>query len=139
MRLDKLCLNFCVPTSEFKRLFDISDRTYQRWNKNPPEHVFELFRKAMDGNPFIPDCWAGWRFEENYLVDPDGNSYELNEVRAIFWNRQLIKELTGTKDTVRSMKQHLDKKTKAISAPTLSVSLQSGGEEIRHWELNVSA
>lgn len=138
-RLDNLCLNFGVPSSELKRLFDISERTYQRWNKNPPDHVFELFRRAMDGFNHTPECWKGWSFRENYIIDPAGNKFEQNEVSSIFWNRQLINELTGTSGTIRSMKQHLDKQRKSFKAPVLSVSLSSGGEEIRHWELNVGA
>ena len=139
MRLDNLCLTFGVPNSEFKRLFDISDRTYQRWNKNPPKYVFELFRRAMSDFNHVPECWEGWCFRDNYLIDPEGNKFDKKEISNIFWNRQLINELTGTKGTIRSMKQHLDKQRKAVKSPTLSVSLNSGGEEIRHWNLNVGA
>jgi len=75
---------------------------------------------------------------ENWLVDPNkgvlfddsGNSYDLNEIRSIFYTRQLISTLTGHEkcNPVISLKQHLETKIRAAQVPEVTVKWGDGTE-----------
>ena len=135
--IDTLLRQFSVPRAEFMKMFNISERTYQRWNKNPPEWVVNLFKMAITRNPLTPEIWKGWQFDGDLIIDPDGNSYHVNEVRAIFWNRQLIETLTGNRpSSILSMKAHLEKRIKATQA-TLNISLANDSQVIKEWKIQV--
>jgi len=135
--LDNLLIQFSVPRAEFMRMFDISERTYQRWNKKPPTWVVNLFRMAIAKNPLTPEIWDGWMFDNDLIIDPDGNSYHIDEIRAIFWNRQLISTLTGTRPSnIASLKTHLDRRIKATQS-TLNISLCNEAQVIKEWKIQV--
>lgn len=51
--------------------------------------------------------WDGWIVDEDFLLDPSGNHYHRNEIRAIFFTRQLTQELRGSTLKVRSLKMEL--------------------------------
>lgn len=132
MIIDQLLMQTGSNKAYFIELFGITERTYQRWNKQPPAHVHRLFSQAMR-HPDRPEQWQHWHFDRDFLLDPDGNHYRQNEIKAIFWNRQLIDELTGRPSHVLSMKQHLDKKIKATQSPRIEISLFSGNQAIKQW------
>lgn len=77
---------------------------------------------------------------ENWLIDPDigvlfddsGNSYDLNEIRSIFFTRQLVSTLTGQEkcNPVVSLKQHLETKIRATQIPEVTVKWGDGTELI---------
>ena len=136
MPLDNLILQHQTNKAFFMELFNISERTYQRWNLRPPAHVSRLFTLAMRSQPDRPDHWQHWRFDRDFLVDPDNNYYHIKEVTNIFWNRQLINELTGTRTHIISLKQQLEKQLKA-QRPRVNISLTNDHETIKTFELQL--
>ena len=36
----------------------------------------------------ISDQWAGWRLADGYLIDPQGNRFAADDLRAVHWIRQ---------------------------------------------------
>lgn len=74
--------------------------------------------------------WKGWRFDGKYIVDPWGNKYHQNEVREIFFTRQLIRELTGSTLQVRSLKEELKRKIEAIQPPKIIIEYPDGSQKV---------
>lgn len=60
--------------------------------------------------------WGGWVVDGDFLLDPGGNHYHRDEIRAIFFTRQLTQELRGSTLKVRSLKQELERKIVATQA-----------------------
>lgn len=73
--------------------------------------------------------WGGWVIEEDFLVDPTGNYYHRDEIRAIFFTNQLTRELRGSDLKVRSLKMELEKKLELLEPPV--VIIQWPSHEIR--------
>lgn len=63
--------------------------------------------------------WSGWIVDGDFLIDPAGNHYHRDEIRAIFFNRQLTRELRGSTLKVRSLKQELERKISETQAPVI--------------------
>lgn len=136
MLLSDLLTQYCIDKPEFLRLFNISERTYQRWNKQPPAHIVELLRLINQHSPRRPECWNNWFYDRHFLVDPEGNEYSINEIRAIFWNRQLIESLTGTTSNIASLKKHLETRLKAQPAH-INISLNDQHCTIKEWKIQL--
>lgn len=135
--IDNLLTQYDSNREEFKQLFDISERTYQRWNKKPPEWTIKLFKLTKEKKPTLHPCWTGWHHDRDFIVDPDGNGYHVDEIRAIFWNRQLINTLTSKRPSnIRSLKQHLDARIKETKA-TLNISLDTDTDTLKTWKIQI--
>lgn len=106
-----------ISKQEACQLFGKSCKTLERWNDNPPDWAVRII-KLFGKKPPFPDNWHGWYFDNDFIVDPAGNKYHINEVSSIFWNRQLIQSLTGDK---------MDS--------TIKISLENSGEEIKSWKI----
>lgn len=55
--------------------------------------------------------WHGWKFYQDYLVDPDENRYTVEMIMSSIYTFQLKQELTGNPPLIRSMMQELKKMT----------------------------
>jgi hypothetical protein len=65
----------------------------------------------------LPEDWQGWYFDtDGFLIDNAGNHYHIDEIRTIFWTRQLTRELTGSQSNILSLKQELKNKIKTINS-----------------------
>jgi hypothetical protein len=73
--------------------------------------------------------WDGWLVDGDFLLDPAGNHYHRNEIRAIFFDRQLIRELRGSDLKIYSLKQELERKLELMKPPI--VIIQWPNREIR--------
>ena len=73
--------------------------------------------------------WDGWIVDGDYLIDPGRNRYHRNEIRAIFFDRQLIRELRGSDLKIYSLKQELERKLELMKPPV--VIIQWPNREIR--------
>lgn len=71
--------------------------------------------------------WDGWAVDGDFLLDSYGNHYHKDEIRAIFFTRQLVNELTGTTLAVRSMKAHLERKLQQVARPKIQAVIFEGG------------
>lgn len=78
----------------------------------------------------LSGSFEGWSVEVDspLLFDNEGNFYHIDEIRAIFYNRQLIKSLTGTKTDhkIQSLALHLEKKIAATDIPKVKVEWSDG-------------
>lgn len=75
--------------SEFLKLAGVSKQTLNRWNKDGAPIWVHSMLKLLNGN--IPSC-PGWSSCGGVIFDPDGNSYDLNEIRALFYLRCCYKD-----------------------------------------------
>lgn len=73
--------------------------------------------------------WSGWIVDGDFLIDPAGNHYHRDEIRSIFFTRQLVYELRGSDLKVRSLKQELERKLELMKPPV--VVIQWPNREIR--------
>ena len=77
--------------------------------------------------------FSGWVIAEGepYLYDDAGNGYHIDEIRAIFFNRQLIQSLTGTPHNpqIASLKRHLEEKINAVELPSVTINWGDGDEK----------
>ena len=62
------------------------------------------------------------------LYDDGNNSYGINEVRAIFFYRQLQSNLIGNTYEIASLKSHLLEKIKSVKTPKVVIDW---GDEIQ--------
>lgn len=65
--------------------------------------------------------WDGWIVDGDFLLDPAGNHYHRDEIRAIFFDRQLIRELRGSSLKVYSLKQELERKLAVMQTPVIII------------------
>ena len=64
----------------------------------PKQHKSTFFPKLKKDTA---DIWEGWRFVGDELIDGGGNRYGQNEIRAIFYNRQLLRMYRSELDRLR--------------------------------------
>lgn len=132
---DYLCYHK-ITKEDACKLFGRTDRTLARWENEPPEWAIRIIKLLGHSNKqlFI-DEWENWYFDKDYLVDDSGNKYNIAEIRAIFYTRQLTDTLTGDQMVVRSLKQRLEKQLK--HQPVLKISLVEGDtkEELKAWSI----
>ena len=123
-----------ISKKEAAKLFGKSEKTLYRWNENPPDWVLRIVQ-LLGQKPSFPDLWNGWYFDSEFICDPAGNKYHINEVSTIFWTRQLIESLTGSTFEIYSLKGHLEKKLK--KQPVLKISLveSSTNDELKQWSI----
>jgi len=75
---------------------------------------------------------------EGWVVDPDegmiwddaNNSYDLGEIRAIFYTRQFMFDQMGNKPLIRTLRQVLDDKISATQVPSIRIDWGDGSSEI---------
>ena len=65
----------------------------------------------------------GWWVDdkEGVLFDEAGNHYDKDEIRAIFYYRQLAKGFEGSRADISSLKEELEKKINDIPAPRVTI------------------
>ncbi len=73
--------------------------------------------------------WDGWWFDRHFLVDPAGNAYNQNDIRSVFFTRQLHKEIRGTPLKVLSLKRELERRIRATALPEIIVRYGDGSEQ----------
>jgi len=64
-----------------------------------------------------------WAIDEKkgLLYDDGNNSYDINEIRAIFFYKQLAKSQVGSKYEIASLKEHLAEKIESIRSPIITI------------------
>lgn len=115
-------------------LFGRSSRTLKRWEQKPPHWVIKIIQ-MIGQYKVMPQEWHGWYFDRDFLSDPAGNKYHIDEVRSIFMTRQFMDTVRGDKMTICSMKQYLEERLK--KQPVLEISLveSSTNDELRKWSI----
>ena len=81
---------------EFLELAGVTAQTLKRWNKYGVLKWVYSMLNLLAGN--IKGC-PGWRSYSNTIVDPDGNKYGLNEIRALFYYRSIDKFCVFRRET----------------------------------------
>lgn len=72
-------------------------RRYLRTNKAPP-HVLQLVSLYRAGRlPSMHKSWRGWRVDDAWLIDPEGNHYRAEDLRSLWAVKQLRRELEKLK------------------------------------------
>ena len=87
----------------------------------------------MNYTKYLEGSFDGWVCDtvNNCLVDDAGNSYSIDEIRAIFYTRQLIANLTGSKGAkLTSLKKHLEDKIRATQLPVVTIEWSDGRKSI---------
>lgn len=89
------------------------------------------YSKELSG-PF--EGWLVDPTDGGVLYDSDGNHYYINEIRSIFFTRQLIESLTGHRpSSVVSMKNALEKRIAASKMPKIVITFGDGEQiEVQH-------
>ena len=59
--------------------------------------------------------------ENGILFDDGNNDFSINEIRAIFFYRQLANTKIGSNYEIASLKEHLEKKIKSIKTPVVTI------------------
>ena len=83
---------------------------------------------------YLKGKFEGWCTEEydGYIYDVDNNRYELNEIRAIFFYRQLQRTMIGTKHDIMSLKQILQEKIQKVELPSVTIDCGELQEKFVH-------
>ncbi|MDD5392824.1 MAG: DUF3653 domain-containing protein [Thiothrix sp.] len=93
----------------------------------------------MDNRNY-PTPWDGWTFWENFLIDPQGNRYSPEMVRASLFAAQLAHELTGSPLQILSLRNELKKR---LNTPAPEITIKWNGQETTikppFWMANFSA
>lgn len=106
-----------MSKQEFAGIVGRSVRTIERWNQRPPPWIIRFITIYISKDAYIPKNWQGWYFDtDGFLMDNTGNHYHIDEIRAIFWTRQLTRELMGSQSNILSLKQELKNKIKTINS-----------------------
>jgi len=83
----------------------ISESTIKRYEKNEktPKAIIECLLMIGGQLPNFAkkNDFSGWSFSSGYLYSPEGNRYTSGDIRAIYSDRELIKELTRNMKTLR--------------------------------------
>lgn len=53
------------------------------------------------------ETWDGWRFVGRWLIDPEGNRYAPEDLRASYWLRQAWRARAGTESEIRFLAEYL--------------------------------
>lgn len=122
-----------LTKKQFIELFDISQRTYERWEKNTPRRILNILSRLRHNSP----AWENWTFDRHFIVDPAGNAYTQTDVMNIFWTRQLTDTLTGKPSNVRSLKSHLETKIKQNNITSVSICLNNGPDALKQFNINL--
>lgn len=77
----------------------------------------------------VPETWKGWTFESGLLYDDTGKPYKQSEIKEIYWNRQIIREINGDSLKVRSLKKELERRIELNKMP--EVVIKWGTETVR--------
>jgi len=75
----------------------VSESTIKRYETGEaPKVVIECLRMIGGHCPefCLRNDFSGWSFGSGYLHSPEGNRYTSGDIRAIYSDRELIKELT---------------------------------------------
>lgn len=79
------------PEFEFYRSIGVPVRTVYRWKKNrrPNKYARIAWQWFQDGEPFSgTEDWRGWRFFQNELWSPEGESFKPGDLRAYAFQRR---------------------------------------------------
>jgi len=83
---------------EVMEYLKISESTIKRYEKSEkaPKAVIECLLMIGGQLPNFAqkNNFSGWSFSSGYLYSPEGNRYTSGDIRAIYSDRELIKELT---------------------------------------------
>lgn len=62
------------------------------------------------------DVWENWSFEGEFLIDEANNKYHINDIRSLFFQRQLHNSLMGSKYDIFCLKTALEDKLKSLES-----------------------
>lgn len=67
--------------------------------------------------------FEGWIVNqpEGILIDADGNSYDKDEIRALFYFRQWKNDFEGANGRISSLKEHLERKIENTKLPEVTI------------------
>ena len=87
-----------MSREDIARYLDISPKTIKRYESTgkAPKAVIECLLMIGGMLPAFgqKNDFSGWSFSSGYLHSPEGNRYTSGDIRAIYSDRELIKELT---------------------------------------------
>ena len=71
----------------------------------------------------LKGSFKGWYVleDQGVIYDNEGNHYYKDEIRSIFFQRQLHKTLMGDQYEIKSLKKQLEKKLKDIALPSITI------------------
>ena len=78
----------------------------------------------------VPKEWKRWSFQGEFLIDEAHNKYHINDIRALFFQRQLHNELLGNKYDIKCLKEALQEKLKELNSEIV-IQLVNNGECIK--------
>lgn len=82
---------------EVMEYLNISESTIKRYEAGKtPKAIIECLRMIGGHCPefCLRNDFSGWSFGSGYLHSPEGNRFTSGDIRAIYADRELIKELT---------------------------------------------
>jgi len=87
-----------MSREDIARYLDISPKTIKRYEQSgkAPKAIIECLLMIGGQLPNFAkkNDFNGWSFSSGYLHSPEGNRYTSGDIRAIYSDRELIKELT---------------------------------------------
>lgn len=78
--------------------------------------------------------WVGWSVDGEWLIDDGGNKYHVNDIRALFMERQVTKSVIGKDYHIRSLKLELENKIKALEPPRVEIIYGDGTKKIVKYQ-----
>ena len=56
------------------------------------------------------EIWQGWSFQKEYLIDNANNKYNILDIRAMFFEKQLSRNILGNPYDITCLKSALEEK-----------------------------
>lgn len=114
-------------------LFGRTPRTLKNWNEDPPEWVVRIVQ-LMGEKPAFPDCWRGWYFDREWIVDQAGNSYRQCDLQANVHYARSLHAMCGKEEDIYILKDELKNKIKALSSE-ISITVNVGKELKKEFKI----
>jgi hypothetical protein len=58
--------------------------------------------------------WENWSFEKEFLIDDAMNKYHIDDIRSLFFQRQLHQNILGNKFDIVCLKSVLEKRIQEL-------------------------
>ena len=78
--------------------------------------------------------FAGWEVNDidGVIYDPEGNYYYLDEIRAIFYYREIARDFEGSTTEITSLKKELVKKIASVKRLPIIIDWGDRVETLEH-------
>lgn len=83
-----------MTETDARNIARVNRTTFDRWLKglsSPPAATLELLRLHAYGEPpsGFSKAWAGFRFQNDKIIDESGNEFYPNDLKAVFYWRKM--------------------------------------------------